>query len=363
MDPQVEPLEVLATAWAPAASTFKLVTAASLLENQFATPTTRVCFHGGLHGITDDLLRDDAARDDRCETLSTAVAFSLNVVIGKLAQQHLSEDHLARTAHALQFEQEIPFEFPIEASPAHFPADAAERAKVAAGFWNVDLSPMHAAIMASIFARGGNYQPPHVLQQIVGPDGTDLTPDLPKPKRVLAREVAEEVGKMMVRTTAEGTGRESFADAQGVPYIPDFTVAGKTGSLTGKRPPNLNYNWFVGYAPAQKPEIAFAIVLANEPKWRIKAHYAARRLIQIYLERRDAITQQREARIGPEGLTLPRRDPETGAVLAHGEATQGAAPAQPSKPSESAGSKPVEPTPAALPPVPGPLPKVDAENG
>ena len=52
-------------------------------------------------------------------------------------------------------------------------------------------------------------------------------------------------------------------------------VAGKTGSLTGKRAPGLNYNWFVGYAPADRPEIAFAVLLANEPKWQIKAHYAA----------------------------------------------------------------------------------------
>jgi membrane peptidoglycan carboxypeptidase len=354
MDPQVDPLEVLATAWAPAASTFKLVTTASLLENQFATPNTRVCFHGGLHGLTDDLLRDDPSRDDRCETLSTAVAHSLNVIIGKLAKSHLTEDHLSRTARALKFEEEIPFEFPVEASPAHFPADANERAKVAAGFWNVDLSPMHAAVLASIFARGGEYQPPHVLQRIIAPDGSDLTPEAPKRERVLARNVADQVGKMMVRTTVEGTARGSFRDGQGAPYIPGIEVAGKTGSLTGKRPPNLNYNWFIGYAPADDPEIAFAVVLANEPKWKIKAHYAARRLVQIYLTRRDAITEQRDARLSPTGLHLPKRDPETGAIIAQAKpepAKQEEAPPSPDAPKLPSVAE------DALPPVPGPLPK------
>lgn len=349
MDPQVDPMEVLATAWAPAASTFKLVTAASLLENQFATPGTRVCFHGGLHGITDDLLRDDPRRDDRCETLSTAVSQSLNVVIGKLARQNLEEEHLTRTAQALQFDQEIPFEFPVEPSPAHFPSDANERAKVAAGFWNVDMSPMHGAVMASIFARSGNYQPPHILQQIIGPDGSDLTPENPKSKRVLSRGVAESVGKMMVATTQDGTARGSFRDDQGTAYIPGIEVAGKTGSLTGKRPPNLNYNWFVGFAPADDPEVAFAVVLANEPKWRIKAHYAARRLIQIYLTRRDAISEQRDARLSPTSLNLPKRDPETGAIVAQAKKPEPAA--KEATPGELPS---VQDTP--LPPVPGPLP-------
>jgi membrane peptidoglycan carboxypeptidase len=356
MDPQVDPMEVLATAWAPAASTFKIVTTASLLENQFATPNTRICFHGGLHGLTDDLLRDNPQLDERCETLSAAVANSFNVVIGKLALKNLTEEHLMRTAKALQFESEIPFEFPIEPSPAHFPSDASERAKVAAGFWNVDLSPMHAAVMASIIARGGQYQPPHLLQQIVGPDGSDLTPETPKQKRVLARDVSEQVGKMMVGTTTEGTARVSFRDEQGAPYIPSISVAGKTGSLTGKRPPNLNYNWFIGFAPADDPEIAFAVALANEPKWRIKAHYAARRLIQIYLTRRDAIAEQREAKLTPDGLYLPKRDPETGAIIAKAKKSESkdekpdkdAAPA--AKPLPSVEDEPV-------PPVPGPLPK------
>src|SRR5690606_18605272 len=163
--------------------------------------------------------------------------------------------------------------------PAHIPADPIERAKVAAGFWNVDLSPLHGAVMASIFARGGTYQPPHVIAQVIGPDGSDLTPARPKASRVLNRDVAQAVGEMMVGTTTTRTARKSVRDAQGNDYIPGVAVAAKTGSLTGKRPPALNYNWLVGYAPADAPEIAFAVLLANEPAWRIKAHYAGRRLV------------------------------------------------------------------------------------
>lgn len=365
MDPEVDPLEVATSAWAPAASTFKLVTAAALLDSQAATPGSKVCFHGGLHGIEDDDLRDDPARDSQCETLHDAVAHSHNLVIGKLAMQHLPQDTLLSMAKALQFESEIPFEIPVEKSPAHIPADPIERAKVAAGFWNVDMSPVHGALLASIFARGGIAQPPHIIAQVIGPDGTDMTPALPKAERVLNRDVALLVGEMMVGTTTEGTARKSFRDDQGNDYIPGVTVAAKTGSLTGKRAPALNYNWLIGYAPADAPEIAFAVLLANEPAWRIKAHYAGRRLIQIYLERRSEIVRQREAKLQRDALVLPERDPSGALLSSSAVATPGGKPAQ-ENPAARPEPAPVEPAPVPaasratgdepLPPVPGALP-------
>jgi penicillin-binding protein A len=308
MDPQVDPLEIVATAWAPAASVFKLVTAAGLIDSGKATPSTRVCFNGGLHGITDDELRDDAARDTQCETLADAVAHSYNLVIGKLALAHLGQEELSGIARKFLFETDIPFELNVERSPAHIPSDPIERAKVAAGFWNIDMSPIHGAVLADIFAQDGMYRPPHVIAQVIGPDGADLTPALPKSERVVSRELADAIGSMMEATTTEGTARASFRDGQGNDYIQGVAVAGKTGSLTGKRAPALNYNWFIGYAPADRPEIAFAVLLANEPAWRIKAHYAARRLVQLYLERRDAIARARDAKLTPTGVVLPERD-------------------------------------------------------
>ena len=374
MDPQVDPLEIVTTAWAPAASTFKLVTAAGLLKNKSVNNKTKVCFSGGLHGITDELLLDDAGRDERCDDLGGAIAHSHNVVVAKLALKHMSADGLLDIARTFKFESDIPFEFPVERSPALIPADAKERARVAAGFWHIDMSPVHGALLASVFARDGIYQPPHVLAQVRGPDGVDRTPALPRSERILAQDVAQQVGEMMVRTTAEGTARGSFRDRQGVYYIPDVEVAGKTGSLTGKRAPGLNYNWFVGYAPAERPEIAFAVLVANEPKWQIKAHYAARRLVQIYLQRRTAIAEHRDARLVAEGLELPgqarpavaRADkpdkhPDRQPDRPYKQPDKSAKQPEPRKP-EPLAAKPGAIAPDALPPIPGPVAKKPPSN-
>jgi cell division protein FtsI/penicillin-binding protein 2 len=371
MDPEVDPLEVLTTAWAPAASTFKLVTASALIDKGAATRATRVCFSGGLHGITDDALRDVPSRDKQCASLGAAIAHSYNLVLGKLALKHLGEDELRRMAQTLLFEQDIEFEFPIERSPAHIPSAPIERAKVATGFWNVDMSPVHGVLLASVFARGGMYQPPHIIARVMGPDGTDVTPPTAKGSRVLGKTVANTVASMMLATTTEGTARASFCDGHGNDYVPGVKVAGKTGSLTGKRPPALNYNWFVGFSPADAPEIAVAVLLANAPKWRIKAHYAGRRLIQVYQRRRQDIARQRDVRLTAEGLILPQRDP-SGALVARvkrdrkkgakrGGAgkkdpeTKAAGSANAAEPGTEPGKQPAE-TQAPLPPVPGPVP-------
>ncbi|MBL9100078.1 MAG: hypothetical protein JNL82_03915 [Myxococcales bacterium] len=368
MDPQVDPLEITTTAWAPAASTFKLVTAAALLKQNRALGKQRVCFSGGLHGITDDLLTDDAGRDTACDDLGGAIAHSHNVVLAKLALKHLTAGNLVDITRTFKFGSEIPFEFRVEPSPALVPDDPKERARVAAGFWHVDMSPLHGALLASVFARDGVWQAPHIVAQVRDHAGADRTPELPAAERVLAKDIADQIGEMMVRTTSEGTARGSFRDRQGVYYIADAEVAGKTGSLTGKRAPGLNYNWFIGYAPAERPEIAFAVLLANEPKWRIKAHYAARRLVQIYLSRRADIEAHREARLTETGVELPGKPPgaanpkgppsDLPVVSKRPDAKSAPAIAHKSeRPPADKSPEPQKPRSDALPPVPGPVAK------
>ena len=61
-------------------------------------------------------------------------------------------------------------------------------------------------------------------------------------------------------------------------------MAGKTGSLsTHTRGPFKDYSWFVGFAPADDPQIAVAAVVVNGLKWTIHAPYVAREAFRSYL--------------------------------------------------------------------------------
>ena len=76
-------------------------------------------------------------------------------------------------------------------------------------------------------------------------------------RRAIKPETAAQVARMMRETVANGSAFKSFHDAQGKPYIPGVAVAGKTGTLTDYKR-NRFYTWFVGFAPADAPEVAIS---------------------------------------------------------------------------------------------------------
>ena len=88
---------------------------------------------------------------------------------------------------------------------------------------------------------------------------------------------------MMELTTRIGTAKATFRNKRGQRYL-SVEVAGKTGTLSAETDHGyVGYSWFIGYAPADKPAIAFAVVLGNNPNWRIKATYVGRHIVSEYL--------------------------------------------------------------------------------
>jgi cell division protein FtsI/penicillin-binding protein 2 len=204
---------------------------------------------------------------------------------------------LERVASAFGFAQNIPFDAALEPSALEIPTETLEFARASAGFWHSSLSPLHGALIAAAVANGGVMPAPRLIEKAVGPDGAVL--DLPRrrARRVIDADTAREVGRMMELTTTIGTARATFRSRRGVRFLP-VEVAGKTGSLSYRGAPGdpvlpaanlvadggyLGYSWFVGYAPTDRPRVAFAVVLGNRATWRIKAPYVARRLVTEYL--------------------------------------------------------------------------------
>ena len=261
----------------PAASVFKIITGAALLEKG-VSPDAETCYHGGMRRMVARLLQDRPRVDRRCLSLSMALAKSTNVVFGKLAVRHLDAGELRREAEKFLFNRPIWTQAGVEQSPAVIPeaVDKLEFAKSAAGFGRVRLSPMHAAVIASAVANGGVAVEPTLLGGI---EGEEL-PAQPS-QRLLAPETASRLRDMMKLTVSDGTARSSFRERRRW-VLGDIEVSGKTGSLADRRP-YKDYSWFVGFAPADNPTIAVAAVVVNGRYWRIKAPYVAREALRAYL--------------------------------------------------------------------------------
>jgi cell division protein FtsI/penicillin-binding protein 2 len=285
-DPRLGAEELALRAWAPAASVFKVVSASALVELGGVSGATRTCYHGGVSSILPDNLVDIPSIDGRCETLAYGIGKSQNAILAKLATRHLTTESLGRVGAAFGFDAVIPFELPVEPSHLDVPSDPLEFARTAAGFWHSTLSPLHGALLAATIANRGVMPTATLVDRVVGVDGSTPALPLAAPRRVVAASTAREVGKMMELTTRMGTAKGTFNDKRGHRLLA-VDVAGKTGTLGAETDHGyVGYSWFVGFAPADHPKIAFAVTLGNHPSWRIKATYVARRIVTEYLTER-----------------------------------------------------------------------------
>ena len=283
-------------AMAPAASIFKIVTTAALLQRG-VEPEAEVCYHGGKHALSPRNLADDPRRDRRCLSLASALGHSANAVFAKLADRGLSPELLRSEAERFLWNVPIPFARPVEISQAVIPDDTFSLAQTAAVFGPVRLSALHGALVAAIVANGGLFVPPEIVDSVEGAP----RPGSPTARRVVDERVAAALGAMMRTTVTEGTARRFFHDRQARAAFGDLPIAGKTGSLSEKDP-FRDYSWFVGFAPADDPQVAVATVVVNERLWRVKAPYVAREALRAWFE-------------GVRGRAHASLEPRRGAVV------------------------------------------------
>ncbi|HWN68859.1 MAG TPA: penicillin-binding transpeptidase domain-containing protein [Haliangium sp.] len=271
-------LDMASSAWAPAASIFKIVTAAALVAAGLK-PESRVCYHGGLRSVEPAHLVDDKARDTACGNLTEGISKSQNAIIAKLAHRHLQPGTLRTMARAFGFDDSLSFALDVEPGRTEIPAGALDFARVAAGFWKTELSPLGGALVANTVASGGMAVTPYIVDSIIEKNRSVTITPVP-PRRVLDGRVAREVARMMIATVDSGTAFKGFHDPNRRRFLPEISIAGKTGTLVRSRPSYLEYSWFVGFAPSDQPTVSISVLLGNPARWHLKAHTAARMVLE-----------------------------------------------------------------------------------
>jgi len=276
--------------WAPAASVFKLVTASALV-GAGVDPADKICYHGGIRSVRESNLRDDK-RDSRCESLTYGVAHSNNAILGKFAFQKLEPPALMKFAQELGITAGLPgTELQGRAGAVDVPAARdLNFALTAAGFTGSRLSAVGGALLAATFADDGEQPVPRLVASI---DGVAL-PAATR-RRAITSEIARAVGRMMLATCEFGSAARSFGRHNAL------HVAGKTGTLTRTDPFYMEHSWFVGYAPAEQPQIIVSVVLGNPENWHLRGHEAARRLIDRAIRCANGCEKPRKVKTRPTG--------------------------------------------------------------
>ena len=120
---------------------------------------------------------------------------------------------------------------------------------------SVRVTPLQMAMVSAAIANGGTLMRPTLVDSVVAPDLSVLEAVEPSVYGTpISPETAAAMTAMMVQNVANGAA--SNARIEGV------SVAGKTG--TAENGPGEPYTlWFTGFAPADDPRIAVAVVIEN----------------------------------------------------------------------------------------------------
>jgi peptidoglycan glycosyltransferase len=114
------------------------------------------------------------------------------------------------------------------------------------------------AMVAAGIANGGTLMTPHLMSNIRDSQGQNVQSYTPKAMATVAsQQAAQQVTSLMEGVVASGT-------ASGVGFPAYLCAAVKTGTAQTAPGQSVNHDWMIGFAPANNPQIAVAVVVPDQ---------------------------------------------------------------------------------------------------
>lgn len=249
----------------PPGSTMKVVTTAAALQSGKYTRATQVDGSAPLMAASQPLLNFNGEQFGKI-SLEFALTNSVNTAFGRIAQD-LGPEPIQQAMTDFGFEQRLPIDFPKDQLLASgvrnndgagriIPVDEnVDIARVAIGQERLTATPLQMAFVAATIARGGDKPRLATVERVTDPDGRTVKSlgGGRSAGRAMSKRDAAELTTMMEKVVQDGTG--AGAAFEGI------RVAGKTGSAEVDQQRDLVDPWFIGFAPADNPRVAVAVVL------------------------------------------------------------------------------------------------------
>jgi cell division protein FtsI/penicillin-binding protein 2 len=235
-------------------STFKIATMTAALEDGKVTPWTRFVVPDRISDYDGEVtLKDSHEHATETMTATQILEQSSNVGVYKIALR-VGKDRLLAWYERFGFGAPTGIDFPGEASGFVLPGDK----WYGSGITNIPIGQGVSVTLTQLtrayaaIANGGLLVTPHLVK---GAGGVE--------RRIMHASTATQVDRMLRKVVSDqGTGE--LADVKG------YAVAGKTGTAekidrtTGRYSDTAFTSSFVGYAPADDPQLLIAVVV-DEP--------------------------------------------------------------------------------------------------
>lgn len=270
-------------------SVFKIVTAIAALGSGAVTPATTYAdqprsetrgwlidgfrVRDGHHPVTGDEELDFAE----------AVEASCNIWFAQTGVRTGGEA-LLEYAGRLGFGSALPFDLDTATSQVtdgdgSFEGgfgDRVELANAAYGQAETFVTPLQMALVAATVANDGTLMQPHLVLEATGKAGTSRV-DPSVVRAVVAPGVAAEISRAMQLAVQGQVGQSFTAGAN----VPGLDVAGKSG--TAELDPGTSpHSWFIGFAPANDPQVAIAVLVERSGGGGVRASPIAGELLRAW---------------------------------------------------------------------------------
>ena len=260
----------------PPGSTFKIITALQYMREhpgayneyrfgcdgiyEFQNFTIQ-CYHKTAHGEED---------------FEMAFANSCNGAFSSLGQE-MDLTSLKNLSEQVLFNREQPLSIPYSIS-TYVMEDGAkdwEIAQTVIGQGNTLMTPMHNLMLTSAIANGGMLMQPYLIERVENVNGELVKQFMPAQYgELMVANEAKGLQILLEKAVTDGTGSALRTD--------EYTVAGKTGSAEFEKGKET-HAWFVGYAPAESPQIAVCVIVEEGGSGGKAAAPIARQMFDAYL--------------------------------------------------------------------------------
>jgi penicillin-binding protein A len=255
----------------PPGSTFKIITAAALIENG-KTDYTTTC-----NGSTEiDGQEITCAEKHGKVDFKSAFTQSCNVYFAEAAQQ-IDPSALQTEAEKFLYNKKLNYGDIVLGTSLFEPGNnGSDEGWAAVGQYHDLVSPLQACMIASCIANDGTMMEPKLLYSVS--NGSGVSYKLSPETAATPLSNTDELKDMMTSVVKKGTGTAAA--------IKGYTVAGKTGTaqIQNEKGDIVDDAWFVGFIRDDKHPIAVAVILEQAGSGGSKAAPVAQKVLNKALK-------------------------------------------------------------------------------
>jgi len=256
----------------PPGSTFKLVTAAALIDNRLEDFTANCKGSTRIGGNTIKCTGEHGKED-----LAEALAHSCNVYFAEAAQE-LGAKKLLSEADKFLFNNDMLWKDVVMGESVYESTeDKTQLGWSAIGQYHDLITPLHACMIAGAIANDGVMMEPKLLYSVSSSLKTTYSVTPSTAATPVNSATAEKLKEMMIGAVKNGTGKKAA--------LKSYTVGGKTGTAEiAEGNTNAEHAWFVGFVDDDKHPLAIAVILEKAGSGGSNAAPAAKKVLTRAIE-------------------------------------------------------------------------------